>query len=126
MPRRYRVKELTFHENCLLATVSDSLSDHQAIVATGRLLVDSDRLTFVYIIDSVDGYFYIEFPKMVWPILYEGLQNNASVIVVEEGQKMLELEHFNDELIFLIDNIANNPNYGSKLVSEVEAIFQSN
>ncbi|WP_108670031.1 hypothetical protein [Peribacillus acanthi] len=91
-------------------------------VATGQMLVDSDNLSFIYIIEHQEEYQYIELTKCIWEELKIGLEQNLPVYLYGEGN--LELTNFQDELRYLIDNIEGNSNYGEEMVAEVERIFK--
>jgi Family of unknown function (UPF0738) len=90
--------------------------------ASGQMLVDSDNLAFIYIIEEQGEYQYIELTKCIWEELKIGLEQNLQVFLFGEGS--LELTNFQDELRYLIDNIEGNSNYGVEMVAEVERIFK--
>lgn len=91
--------------------------------ASGQMLVDSDHLSFVYLVESEDGYTYILIPHNLWKKLKVVLTNNAAVFLSNKKER-LQLTGIQEELSYLIDNIKGNTNYGEKMVTEVEVVFE--
>ena len=88
----------------------------------GQMLVDSEKLAFVYLVDCKDGYHYVVFNRNQWPTLKESLEDKRPVyILTAEGE--LELVQFHSELAYLLSNIQDNPNYGEKMNEEVRRVF---
>ncbi|WP_338472181.1 hypothetical protein R4Z10_05385 [Niallia sp. XMNu-256] len=90
--------------------------------ASGQMLVDSDNLSFVYLMENEEGYTYIVLPTNNWKDLKTILENNGSVYLSNKKERLL-LTNFQEELSYLIDNIKGNSNYGEKMVTEVETVF---
>ncbi|ESU32644.1 hypothetical protein G3A_10190 [Bacillus sp. 17376] len=90
--------------------------------ATGQMLVDSDQLSFIYIIDKEDGYHYVNIPAVAWSVIQEGLQAGAETYLTNNGGR-LKLEGFHNEMEYLIENIIGNSNYGEEMVTKVEQVF---
>ena len=123
LTKRFVVQNTTLESDRLLCALSDPLDGYNGLQASGRMLADSDRLSFIYIIDSNEGYLYIEFPSDVWPNLKKGLDEKRDVFVVVGRETFLELTNLRSGMIYLIDNIAENPNYGENMVTEVAKHF---
>jgi hypothetical protein len=90
--------------------------------ATGQMLVDSDQLSFIYIIDKEDGYHYVTIPESTWSVIQEGLQAGLETYLTNNGSK-LKLDGFQSEMEYLIANITGNSNYGEGMVAKVEQVF---
>lgn len=90
--------------------------------ATGQVLVDSNELAFVYIVEKDGSFMYIELPLNTWPILKEGLRNNCEY-KLSNGDETIVLPNLQEELLYLIDNIKGNSNYGEEMVTKVEECF---
>lgn len=91
--------------------------------ASGQMLVDSDGLSFVYLLEKEEGYTYIVLPNSVWGELKTALTEQLPVYLSNQSERLL-LNQFHEELSYLIENIKGNSNYGEKMVNEVEAVFK--
>jgi len=91
--------------------------------ASGQMLVDSDGLSFVYLLEKEEDYTYIVIPNTVWKELKTALTEQLPVYLSNQSERLL-LNQFHEELSYLIENIKGNSNYGEKMVNEVEAIFE--
>jgi hypothetical protein len=92
------------------------------IIATGQMLVDSSELAFVYIVEKNESFIYVKLGQNTWPNLKEGLENNSQ-FKLSNGEETLELPNLREELMYLIDNIKGNSNYGEEMVTKVEECF---
>jgi hypothetical protein len=93
------------------------------VKASGQMLVDSLELSFVYLLENNDTYTYLKIPEIFWTDLKEVMTREISVSVTN-GQEKINLVRFLEELIYLIENIKGNSNYGEEMVRKVEAVFQ--
>ncbi|MGB5945260.1 hypothetical protein [Paenisporosarcina sp.] len=89
----------------------------------GQLITDSDNHAFVYLMDVVDGYIYVQFPKTVWPLLATSLEADKEPVLTW-GQSEIQLDNFREELSMLIFNIEGNHNYGEEFSTAVEEAFK--
>ncbi|MDG4656637.1 hypothetical protein P6P90_08430 [Ectobacillus antri] len=88
--------------------------------AKQHMLVDSDELAFLYILEGED-YVYVSIPHTVWSSCKE-LNEHVKVVALINNVE-IELEGLQEELAYLIANIEGNANYGEELVNKVEQIF---
>ncbi|MCP8968321.1 hypothetical protein [Ectobacillus ponti] len=88
----------------------------------GHVLVDSDGFAFLYILETEQDFVYLSMPEAVWPQLKQALAGKQPVWADVNGVRM-ELEHLQEELAYLVENIEGNANYGDEFVSRVEAVF---
>lgn len=93
------------------------------VKAGGQLITDTDKNAFVYLMDVVDGYTYIQFPKTVWPLLAATLEADKEPVLTW-GQTEIPLDNFREELSMLIFNIEGNHNYGEEFSNAVEVAFK--
>jgi hypothetical protein len=93
------------------------------VKAGGQLITDSDNYAFIYLMDVVDGYIYVQFPKTVWPLLAASLDADKEPVLTW-GQSEFSLDNFREELSMLIFNIEGNHNYGEEFSSAVEEAFK--
>lgn len=91
-------------------------------IASGRMLVDSDGLSFVYLLETEEAYTYIIIPHHYWKDLKTALTKQLPVFLTNNHDRIL-LTGFQEELAYLIENIKGNSNYGDKMVTEVEVVF---
>ncbi|WP_462408994.1 UPF0738 family protein [Neobacillus sp. Marseille-QA0830] len=94
------------------------------LIPGGQILVDSDRFSFIYLMEEQIDYTYIVLQESIWPFLKEALEQKLPVFIEFEEDK-IELECFHDEMEYLISNIKDNSNYGNDFVSKVEAVFSA-
>lgn len=124
--RRIVRKTYTISSSTLENTHINFLLENQAenIMGTpsGKLITDSDAMTFVYMMDEEEGYSYVEFPQAIWPDLAAAMQVNAVPVLKWDAGKV-ELVHLWDELRSLIYNIEGNSNYGEAFTTAVEEVF---
>jgi hypothetical protein len=90
--------------------------------AKNYMLVDSDELAFVYIIEVDNEFIYISLPKSLWTKLNEALKAHLPVFLQDESV-LLELEGMAEELAYLIENIDGNANYGEEMEKSVKEVF---
>ncbi|MEW5323013.1 hypothetical protein V2J23_13000 [Geobacillus thermoleovorans] len=101
---------------------------HDAPISLARvtpkrhMLVDSDALAFVYLLEADDCFLYVMVPKPWWPQLKAALDAEEPVWL-RCGERTLELEQFHDELSYLLENIRDNANYGETLEQAVQDVF---
>jgi hypothetical protein len=91
--------------------------------ASGQMLVDSDGLSFVYLLEKEEDYTYIVIPNTVWKELKIALTEQLPVYLSKQSERLL-LNQLHEELSYLIENIKGNSNYGEKMINEVETIFE--
>lgn len=107
------------NEIALLVEPETNLSE---VKATGQMLVDSDGLSFVYVLEINDEYTYLAIKEDFWPELKRGMDSQSN-IYLSNSTDQLELENFFEELEYLVENIKGNGNYGEEMVAKVEACF---
>ncbi|WP_253724478.1 hypothetical protein [Sporosarcina sp. HYO08] len=91
-------------------------------VPSGKMITDSDEVSFVYLFEDQDIYEPIHFTQAVWPLMVKALQEKAEPMLVWQD-KAVPLKGFLDELQMLIYNIEGNGNYGEEFTSAVEEAF---
>lgn len=111
--------ELTKQE--LILSVDHSIQfDH--IRAAGQMLVDSDDISFIYLLETDDQYVYLVIKKEYWSKVKESKELELP-IYISNGSEKIVLEQFFEELDYLIQNIEGNGNYGEEMEKAVEAAF---
>ncbi|WLR51600.1 hypothetical protein LC040_01475 [Bacillus tianshenii] len=94
----------------------------EGINPISTVLVDSDNLAFVYLLDSDDGYRYVVLNEQLWPLLKEAVDHEMEVVLTD-GTTILSLHDMGEEIGYLIDNIKGNSNYGEEMMTRVEEVF---
>ncbi|TYR79497.1 hypothetical protein FZC66_15505 [Priestia megaterium] len=87
-----------------------------------QMLVDSDNMSFVYIVEVNDQFMYVGLSDNIWPHL-KGVLNEDKKVFLEVNKKVVELTALKEELTYLISNIEGNVNYGDDMVAKVEELF---
>jgi hypothetical protein len=121
MSQRIMITE-AFIKNNELMLITDSKAEIADLTATGQMLVDSDQLSFIYIVEKEEGYQYISIPYETWNVIHEGL-HAGMVANLTAGEQKLKLKGFSEEMEYLIANITGNSNYGEEMVAKVEQVF---
>ncbi|MED1202530.1 hypothetical protein [Heyndrickxia acidicola] len=124
MRKKIYLTKATETKNALELSAENAVS-LQNIKGTGRVIVDSDSLAFVYLAEDDQDYTYIYLPEAVWPEVHAAIENQKTIEAIFKDGRM-ELVQLKEELQYLIENIEGNSNYGEEMVSKVEAIFGSN
>ncbi|MED1862820.1 hypothetical protein P4V41_05090 [Fictibacillus nanhaiensis] len=124
MPRRLNVQSTAWKENKLILLIqnetNNGISDWKD---SERMLVDSDGLAFIYVLEDEEGFIYISIDNNHWNEVKSALQEDAIFVVQNEQREELELTAFSREMEFLTDNIQGNANYGQQMEDEVIKIF---
>ncbi len=124
MPRRLNVQSTAWKENKLILLIENEwnteISDWKD---SERMLVDSDGLAFIYVLEDKDGFIYISIENKHWNEVKNALQKDAAFVVLNEKREELELTAFSREMEFLTDNIQGNANYGQQMEDEVIKVF---
>lgn len=111
-------------KNRELLLKTDNHLDMHVIEPMKQMLVDSDNVSFVYIVDYREAYTYISIPESIWSLLKTALDENAKVFL-KTGEGCIHLPNFLEELHELIENIKGNSNYGERMVGKVEGVFSN-
>ena len=114
-------KVIRNEENDVILLVNNDFPVSE-IITTGQMLVDSSELAFVYIVEKNDSFIYVKLGENTWPILKEELESNRN-FKLSNGKQISELPNLREELLYLIDNIKGNSNYGEEMVTKVEECF---
>lgn len=101
-----------------LADTSSSMS----LIPAGKMITDSKKMTFVYLIDNEDTYGHVHFKQEFWPLMLSAIKLNKDPVILINDEK-IQLTQFIDELKMLIVNIEGNHNYGEHFSLAVEEAF---
>lgn len=93
-------------------------------IPSGKMITDSDNLSFVYLLEVEEGYEQLHLTQAVWPLMVEVLTTNLDPVLSWKDE-LIALPGFKDELTMLIYNIEGNDNYGEAFSSAVEQAFSS-
>ncbi|MGG1911411.1 hypothetical protein ABFY54_05075 [Priestia megaterium] len=89
---------------------------------TKQMLVDSDNMSFVYVVDINDQFMYVGLSDNIWANLKHVLHKDMKVFL-EINKEVIELSAVKEELSYLISNFEGNVNYGDEMVARVEEVF---
>lgn len=91
--------------------------------ASGQMLVDSDSLSFIYLMEKEDSYIYISIPEIVWKQLKKAVENKLPIYLSNRKDQIL-MSNIHDEIVYLVENIKGNSNYGKEMMDMVESVFE--
>lgn len=97
-------------------------ADEPQGIPSGKMITDSENLSFVYLLEVEEGYRQLHFTQELWPLMLDVLKLNADPILSWQDKGMT-LAGFKDELTMLIYNIEGNDNYGEAFSLAVEHAF---
>lgn len=123
MKQKWMIKESFIKENELVFQLQEDVNLKNT-KASGQILVDSDSLAFIYLLEKENEYVYLEIPEMVWQDCKVALESKAAFLIKDANGELL-LENFKDELEYLIENIRGNGNYGEEMEKAVSSVFLS-
>ncbi|MDQ0230622.1 hypothetical protein [Metabacillus malikii] len=122
MNKRIEVKRAIIETNRIHLHIDESLNEMVTLAPKGQMLVDSDRLSFIYLLETEDEFIYTDLPHTIWPQLKKAVDNKFDV-VLSINEREIELINLVDELSYLIENIKDNANYGEEMEAKVTEIF---
>lgn len=123
MKQKWTIKESFIRENELVFQLQED-ANLENTKASGQILVDSDSLAFIYLLEKENEYVYLEIPEMVWKDCKVALESKGNILIKDATGELL-LENFTDELEYLIENIRGNGNYGEEMEEAVSTVFLS-
>lgn len=97
----------------------------EQLKAGERMLVDSDYLHFIYILEDETEFYYVMLAQETWPQLKKFREEEAEFVLLLANDYKLTLTNLREELNYLVDNIEGNGNYGEKMEKAVQEIFLS-
>ncbi|MED4073047.1 UPF0738 family protein [Priestia endophytica] len=122
MSNRIEVNGTKWKEGRLYIKTEALNQNIETIEDTGQMIVDSDNLSFIYIIDVNEAFVYVSITEPYWNDIKEAKENNANVVAIV-GEHEVQLENIFTELEDLVENIEGNSNYGEEFMGSVEKIF---
>jgi Family of unknown function (UPF0738) len=124
MPLRLNVQSTAWEQNKLYLNVSDEVSQQLSEWKDSeRMLVDSDGLAFIYVLENNEGFIHIAIGSSHWADAKKALLERVAVVIRNEKGEELELTAFSSEMDYLTENIQGNANYGQQMEEEVIKIF---
>ena len=123
MNKRLTIQNVILKDNNKVLLEIENNQSLNEYKASGQMLVDSDNLSFIYLLEKDDHYTYIALPDTVWNDL-KLVKLNPSQLYLTNGSEEILLTQFREELTYLIENIKGNSNYGETMVSKVEVVFE--
>lgn len=124
MPLRLNVQSTAWEQNKLYLNVTDEVSEQLSEWKDSqRMLVDSDGLAFIYVLENNEGFIHISIGSSHWIDAKKALLERVAVVIRNEIGEELELTAFSSEMDYLTENIQGNANYGQQMEEEVIKIF---
>jgi hypothetical protein len=122
MNKRIEITKAMIDNNSLILHPESNSIETQGLQAKGQMLVDSDQLAFIYILETADEFVYAGLPHTIWTELREAKDKGLKVILKIKEQN-LELVDLFEELDYLLENIKGNANYGEEMEEKVVELF---
>ncbi|MEH6889145.1 hypothetical protein V7024_05295 [Bacillus sp. JJ864] len=122
MQNKIQVKSVENRENALIFCAENTELCVEGLQARSHVLVDSDNLSFLYILENETAFIYVSIPHTCWEEVKQAMKSDKTMFVRIQDVE-IELEQMKEELEYLIGNIEGNANYGEELVNEVERVF---
>ncbi|WP_052245751.1 hypothetical protein [Sporosarcina sp. ZBG7A] len=91
---------------------------------SGKMITDSDALSFVYLFEDGEEYQYLHFTQEVWALMQQLIEMDNGDPLIESEDGSVQLIGFTEELMMLIFNIEGNGNYGEEFMLAVEQAFK--
>ncbi|WP_078555160.1 hypothetical protein [Bacillus alkalicellulosilyticus] len=114
--------KVMFNNGVLQINVAYPEGKKEELQAGERMLVDSDNLAFIYILEEEDRYIYIRISQKWWAELKEA-HEQLTPVFINCNDFQIECRNVHAELTYLLENIDNNSNYGDEFVTAVANTF---
>ncbi|MFV8827414.1 hypothetical protein [Alkalihalobacterium sp. APHAB7] len=123
--KHIEINKISTKEDKIILHNSQPLSKDEAssLQAAGRMLADSDQLSFIYLLEDDERYRHVSIPEFLWSDLYSELKNKDNVYIELLPNEEVHCTSFKDEILYLLENIQDNSNYGDKMVEAVGRII---
>ncbi|WP_332689159.1 hypothetical protein [Halalkalibacter lacteus] len=123
--KKLTVNTIKSENECFNAYLQEKMDVKLAksLQASNRMLVDSDGLAFVYILEDDSAFYYVSFPQETWSMLKDIYDQEATLMLIPADDVQIELTSLQEELAFLTGNIEGNSNYGEEMERAVQEIF---
>lgn len=122
MQNKIQVKSVEKKDNALIFCAENTEIQVEELTARHHVLVDSDQLSFLYILENESTFIYVSIPHTCWEAMQDAMKQDQAMYV-RVNDREIELKQLKEELEYLIENIEGNANYGEELVAAVEKVF---
>ncbi len=123
--QRIYVEEIKQLNDQYIATTADVFNEGVAHLLKdgGRMLVDSDELAFIYVLEDDEKLYYLFFQEHTWNMLKRIRDEEKELSLRLNEKVIIQLKSVCAELDFLTENIDGNGNYGEKMELAVKRVF---
>ncbi|TWI53285.1 hypothetical protein [Halalkalibacter nanhaiisediminis] len=123
--KKLHVETIKKENDHYIATVSEVIDKElaQSLRAGERMLVDSDNLAFIYILEDDTEFYYVNFSQKTWSDLKQLYTEAKKLELILHEEVVIELTSICEELSFLTENIEGNGNYGEEMEKAVQEVF---
>ncbi|WP_246421731.1 hypothetical protein [Texcoconibacillus texcoconensis] len=125
----WEVSHITHNKQGWIAEVNanESIEELEAYHPAERILTDSKRCSFIYVMEDEEQFNYLLFPINTWETIQNGIEEKEPMYLKwvsnSNEEKVVKLGQFWEELDYLLENIRGNGNYGNEMVEAVERVF---
>jgi hypothetical protein len=121
MRKIIEVKELIINDRGLNINIENQVNIKECS-EVGTMIADSDQNSLLYIIEENEEFVYISIPSRYWNVLKQALDEENPVFLQNE-ENSIQLNQWNDELSFIVQNVEGNLNYGAEFVEQIQNVF---
>lgn len=123
--KKLHVETIKKDHDRYVATLAETVAKElaESLQAGERMLVDSEGLAFIYILEDDAEFYYVSLPQHTWSKLHELYSQGSKLELILHPEVTLELPSVCEELSFLTENIEGNSNYGEEMEKAVQEAF---
>ncbi|WP_088042527.1 hypothetical protein [Bacillus sp. EAC] len=123
MRKMLTIEEIIQNEDGLFFKIEDNETlNFDNCHEIGTMIADSEQNSLLYIIEENEEFVYITIPVTLWAHIKKANDQHQKVFLQSrDGQ--LELNSWNDELTYLVQNVEGNFNYGEEFVKQIQKVF---
>lgn len=122
MQKRIEITHTSWNEEQLLLQADSVSFSLEQVAASNKMLVDSDNLSFIYILETPSEFIYVSLKDTYWQNVKKAMEEKKAIVLVVDKVALL-LTNIEEELGYLIENIKDNANYGEEMEKRVNDIF---
>lgn len=122
MQKRIEITHTSWNEGQLLLQADPVSFSLEQVAASNKMLVDSDNLSFIYILETPSEFIYVSVKDTYWQDLKKAMEEKKAIVLVVDKVALL-LTNIEEELGYLLENIKDNANYGEEMEKRVNDIF---
>lgn len=81
MQNKIQVKSVEMRENALIFCAENTEIEVKELSARNHVLVDSDNLSFLYILENESSFIYVSIPHTCWEAIHEAMNKDTAMFI---------------------------------------------